>query len=392
MHTGHWMLKKKKIHRNLWLPLLALGAILLAAWFAALQVRQDSGIRELISIINRLPESEQLKPIACSRTPLTGSPEKAALQRMVSSLAQPAQRASVFCLLGDYSSALAAYELAAASGDNGSALQVYFLRVRQGDLAAAKQGLSRIHFSAKELLGFFTSTIDLNLNLDVLPVAQRMVELYPENRASWLLWLMAAGVYEHAADWPRALNAYQEALLVQKRSGVTIGHSSFESAAGRIYQNQLEPHDLNQALIYYNQAITDPDFLNYGANLSKVYFYRAEVYQGLKPTFSAAQALQDYLQSLELDPENVWTLRAIAGIYLWDLKNYSQAEKYINLAIGANPDLADNYLMSGDILRQQGNLNGAEAAYWKALAHNPGWQAALDQLAAVQAELKKQAP
>jgi tetratricopeptide (TPR) repeat protein len=71
------------------------------------------------------------------------------------------------------------------------------------------------------------------------------------------------------------------------------------------------------------------------------------------------------------------------------MKNYPLAEQYIKQAIGVNPDLPDNYLTLGDVYRQQGDLKAAVAAYEDALARKPGWQAAIDRLTAVQAELQK---
>lgn len=83
----------------------------------------------------------------------------------------------------------------------------------------------------------------------------------------------------------------------------------------------------------------------------------------------------------------MWAMCAIAGAYLSNLKNYPLAEQYIKQAIVVNPDLPDNYLMLGDIYRQEGDLKAALAAYQDTLARKPGWQAALDRLTAVKAAL-----
>jgi tetratricopeptide (TPR) repeat protein len=380
-----------KNQRNILLSVLTLALVALGAWLVARQLQQDAGIRALVAIVYRLPENEQLKPIACSRTPLADGPEKAALQEIVLRLTKPIQRAMAFCLLGDYPSALAAYEQSAASGDEGSALQVYFLQARQGDMPAAKLALSSVQFSDKELQGFFTSVINLKLNIDVLPVAQRMAELYPSDPDSWKLWLDAAREYERASNWQSALDVYLEAFRVQEKIGVRIGRSSFEVGAGNIYQTRLEPRDLNRALSCYNGAIADMDFLEVGKP-SYVFLSRGQVYLGLRPTYTASQALQEFLHSLELDPKNYWAMQAIAGVYLGDLKNYPLAEHYINLAIDLNPNLPYAYLTRGDMYRQQGDLQSAIAAYQEALTRQPGYQAALNRLAAVQTELQKRAP
>jgi tetratricopeptide (TPR) repeat protein len=304
-----------KNHRIILIFLLVLVLTAMAAGLAVRQSQQSAGLLELVAIISRLPREEQVKPIACSWTPIADGPDKAALQEVVFRLAQPTQRAKAYCLLGDVPSAMAAYAQAASKGDDWSAFQVYFLQARQGDMLAAKQALNSIHFSDKELQAFFTSVINLNLNIDVLPVAQRMAELYPGNPDSWILWRDAGQEYERASNWQSALDAYLEAIQVQNKSGVRIGRSSFELAAGLIFQFRLKPPDLNSAFSYYNAAIADMDFLN-AANPSNVYIYRGEVYQGLSPAYTASQALQEFLHSLELDPKNMWAMRAIAGVYL----------------------------------------------------------------------------
>jgi tetratricopeptide (TPR) repeat protein len=270
-----------------------------------------------------------------------------------------------------------------------SALQVYFLQARQGDLQAAKQALSNVNLTGKELEGYFTIVANLKLNIDMLPLAQRMAELYPSNPDNWKLWLNAARSYENASNWQSALDMYLEAIRVQEKVGVRIGRSSFELGAGRIYQTRLEPHDLNKALSFYDGAIDDMDFLEASAS-STAYLYRGEVYQGLGPAYTATQALQEFSHSLELNPKNYWAMRSMAGVYVWNLKNYPMAEHYINQAIGLNPDLPDAYVTRGDIYYQQGDLKAAVAAYEDALARQPGYQWALDRLAAVKAELKKQ--
>ena len=377
----------KRNHRNILRTILALALVALGAWLVAWQIQHDTGPRLLVSIVNRLPESEQLKPIPCSRAPLANPADKVALQQVLPLLVQPAQRATAYCLLGNYPSALAAYEQSASGGDDGAVLQVYFLQSRQGNMPAAGQALSSVHLSAEELQSFYSSVVDLKLNIDLLPVVQRMVERNPNNPDNWRLWLGAAQAYEHGSNWQSALAAYLEAILVQEKLGVSIGRSSFELGAGRIYQTRLMPHDLNSALSYYNDAIAAMDFLN-ATDSTSAYLYRGEVYQGMSPVYTPTQALGEFLHALALDPKNYRALRDIAGIYLYNLKDYPSAQHYNDLVIGLNPDLPAPYITRGDIYRAQGDLKAAASAYQDALAHQPGNQVALNRLAAVQAKLQ----
>jgi tetratricopeptide (TPR) repeat protein len=74
------------------------------------------------------------------------------------------------------------------------------------------------------------------------------------------------------------------------------------------------------------------------------------------------------------------------------LKDYSSAESYINQAIALYPGYSYAYITRGDLYRAQSNLQGAIAAYQDALIRQPGYQAAIDRLAAAQAALQKQSP
>jgi tetratricopeptide (TPR) repeat protein len=358
-----------------------------------LQIQQEIGPRELVAIISRLPENEQLKPIAYTSTPIVDGSDKIALQDVVLHLALPSQRETAYCLLGDYPSALAGYRQAASAGDDGwSELQVCFLEAQKGDMDAAKQVLSNAHFSVRELLDFSTGVLNQNIAIDLLPLAKHAAELNPGDPVGWKMWLNAARGYELSSNWQGALDAYLAAIKVQEKNGVKIERSSFELRAGRIYQTQFQPYDLNAALSLYNRAIDNMNFLN-SNELSAAHLYRGEVYQGLQPTYKPLQALQEFSRSLELNPNSYWAMRAIASVYLWDLKDYALAENYINQAINQNPDLPNAYLTHGDIYRQMGDLKNAVLDYQAAVTRQPGWQSAIDRITAVQAELqKKQAP
>ena len=378
----------KGIYRNIFLTVLALLVVALGIRLLVRQLQQDASLRLLITIENRLSADEQFKLIPCSHTPLTDSSDVAALKDALLYLANPAQQATAYCLLGDYPSALAAYVQSASSGDDESVLQVYFLLARNGDLPAARQVLNTFKFPVADLQGFFASVVSLKISIDeLLPVAQRMVELDPKDPQSWQLWLAAAQEYEGVSNWQNALSAYLAAIRMQEQFGVNIGRSSFELSAGRIYQTRLAPPDLHSALSCYNSAIADMNFRGSG-NLSYAFLYRGEVYLGLSPVYTASQALQEFLYALQLDPNNYWAMQDLAGIYLYNLKDYPLAEQYIDLAVSLNSALPNAYLIRGDLYRQQGNLLAAAAAYQDALARQPGYQLALDRLAALQKQSK----
>ena len=169
-----------------------------------------------------------------------------------------------------------------------------------------------------------------------------------------------------------------------------FGRSSFAMAAGRIYQLYLVPHQLDTALSYYNQAIAWNEFFS-PIEKANLHMFLGEVYRGLRPKFTNAQVLSELQLALELDPHSYWTRLSLGSLYT-ELKNPARAENYIREAIALLPESPYGYLYLGDLYNQQNNLAQAAAAYQQALDRQPGWQSAIDRLAAVRAKMEQPAP
>ena len=85
---------------------------------------------------------------------------------------------------------------------------------------------------------------------------------------------------------------------------------------GRIYQTQLEIHNLDKALEYYDLAIASDDKVvtNEG---NQAHLYKGDIYLSQLDKYSAQTALAEFERALELDPDSYWALvdigRLISG-------------------------------------------------------------------------------
>jgi len=331
------------------------------------------------------------KAVPCARAPLVDENDRAALITALGKLQDPLPRAAAFCLLGDAAEALAEYQQAARAGDSWSALQAYYLLAKSGDLGAAGRILDETHLSERDLLAFFNSVARLDPRLDLLPLTRKAVVGEPANPDGWKAWLEVGARYARLQDWPGALDVYRQALSAQTKLGVQVGRSNFALSTGRIYQANLDPRQPETALSYYDQALAWDEFLSL-SDKAYAHIYRGDVYRGLRPQYTSAQALAEFQRALEIDPQNYGARLSIASVYIYDLKDPAPAEIYIRQAMALLPENPYAYLYLGDMYRLQGDLAGATAAYQQALARRPGLQATQDRLDAVQAEMEKTAP
>jgi tetratricopeptide (TPR) repeat protein len=348
-------------------------------------------VRKLVIAAARMPSTELSKPIPCERAPLVGENDRTAVLDVLGNLNDLRLRAAALCLLGDAAGASATYDRAANAGDGWSALQAYYLHARSGEMAAAESALDGSSLSSGTLNAFFNDAAQLDPQIDLLPLARKIVMGDPTNPDGWSAWLQVGERSTRLKDWPRALDVYQQALSAQAKLGVPVGRSSFALNTGRIYQANLDPHQPQTALSYYDQALAWDEFLSL-SDKTYAHIYRGEVYRRLRPAYTDAQVLAEFQRALEISPQNYSVTLSLAIEYLIDLKNFVLAEKYIRQAMALLPENPNAYLYLGDLYRQQGDLVGAAVAYQQALLRQPGWQAAVDRLAAVQAEMEKTAP
>src|SRR6266480_5018039 len=147
---------------------------------------------------------------------------------------------------------------------------------------------------------------------------------------------------------------------------------------GREYQTRPDNflQDFRSAAHFYEQAIAlDPNFALAHARLSAV---TSQIYHWFEPTEATKQkAHAEAIESLRLQP-NLGEGHAALGLYLYyEEADYQGALREFALAAEALPNDGDVALYIAAILRRQGRLTEAIAAYQHAEAIDPRNQVAL---------------
>src|SRR6059058_725266 len=147
---------------------------------------------------------------------------------------------------------------------------------------------------------------------------------------------------------------------------------------GREYQTRPDNflQDFRSAAHFYEQAIVlDPNFALAHARLSAV---TSQIYHWFEPTEAIKQkAHAEAIESLRLQP-NLGEGHAALGLYLYyEEADYEAALRELALASKALPNDGDVVLYIAAVLRRQGRLTQAIAAYQRAEAIDPRNQVTL---------------
>jgi tetratricopeptide (TPR) repeat protein len=170
-------------------------------------------------------------------------------------------------------------------------------------------------------------------------------------RAIWLAphlsdpWYHVGLLNEGQEQWQQALDAYERALELNHFEDV--GRSSPAYRTGLICQRQLEPPRFEEAQTAYEEALAADDFRS-GKDRAWAHARLGQVWYALQGDAVTAEA--ELLEGLALAPQDKW----------------------LHVALG-------------DLYRDEGQLDRAEALYLQALAIDPSFEASQRRLNAVEA-------
>lgn len=94
-----------------------------------------------------------------------------------------------------------------------------------------------------------------------------------------------------------------------------------------------------------------------------------------------AEALKDWTEAIELDPQNAPAYEARGYYFLYYTQNYSAGLADYTRAIELRPSVADNYFYRGTCYLNSGEVELAKADFERALSLNPNMSGALGELA-----------
>jgi tetratricopeptide (TPR) repeat protein len=143
---------------------------------------------------------------------------------------------------------------------------------------------------------------------------------------------------------------------------------------GQFHCFRLTPHDLDQALEYFQRALTlDPTYAPAQAGIAWVWFGRGQF--GVVPPREAAQhGSAAVRKALELDSTLAEVQYAAALVRVWQEWDWEGGDAAFRKAIEINPNYADARLSYTGFLAQMGRTDEARAQIERALEldpHNP---------------------
>ena len=293
-----------------------------------------------------------------------------------------------YCLLEDETKAFQNFTAARRQdpGDALSSIELFAIAVHQRDDSAAYNLIVEGNISPSELTQGVTLLIGADQLIEALTWCHYASQFYPNERQVWLTWFQVGWEYEKGRDWASAAEVYRSALAEEDKNRVSFYRGSFYFRLGATLAIQNSAVNQQSALEFYNLAIQDGSFKDVWDELS-VYIYRGNWYRYNLKHYPVEVYLLDYQKALEVYPKSSLALMMIGIVYLEDLKEFDQAEKYLDQAVTLSPDYATPYYYLGNTFLAQMNYKAAARAYRTALEIDPDLLEAQKQLDVIESTL-----
>jgi tetratricopeptide (TPR) repeat protein len=246
------------------------------------------------------------------------------------------------CYRNDNQRALELSLNALPSSDKWLIMQAYSLLLAQNKFEEANLLIVNNKISVNDL---FNLNLEINKNalkIDIFPIAKLALKIDNKSELSWKLLL---------------------------------------SACRRI-QTTEKFQDFPKALLCYDEIIQSNNYLS-KRDLASTFYYRGLLKNELFPEFNNFDILEDFQESLNLNPDNSMVYYKISSLYLWNLKDTNQARYYVNKTLSLQPNFPEAYILLGDIYFQQKEYEEALIAYQNALKIRPEWGVAINRITAL---------
>ena len=122
------------------------------------------------------------------------------------------------------------------------------------------------------------------------------------------------------------------------------------------------------------------------ANADRIFMSNVKLEEGnrivlLNSDWAYAEALKDWTEAIELDPQNALAYEARGYYFLYYTQNYSDGLADYTRAIELRPSVADNYFYRGTCYLNSGEVELAKEDFERALSLNSNMSGALGELA-----------
>jgi tetratricopeptide (TPR) repeat protein len=211
--------------------------------------------------------------------------------------------------------------------------------------------------------------------LFLAPVAAHRVNLHPIQAD---IVFKEGSAWERQDQWAVAVRHHQRATELAPREGqyyLYLGRALLEYATsleGAVQQDlplweQDQQLRSTEYVLLTAQAI-DPLNTDHSANLARMYRRWSELSAGQEFQRTLMELSSRYYESATgLSPNNALLWNEWAMLYHYGLRDESGFERTISYSLELDPGFEQTWLLLGDVRREEGDLEGAAAAYERAL-------------------------
>jgi tetratricopeptide (TPR) repeat protein len=278
---------------------------------------------------------------------------------------------TTYCLLGINLPGLTFMQI--DNRNDFSLLQNFALSVRNEDTKTANNIINGNELSldqkniANQLIFKHISDFDLRYTMRNILIDSKMDDEF------WILWLDIGDRLQQTGSVDDALKWFLEGYS----SPSSRLKSSFSSRIGRIYQSEKGYLNLQNSLIYFNEAIYHDDFLHISEK-SYVHIFIGEIYRKLPNLYLPTDSIIEFDRAIDINPDAYWAYFFKGQVFLIDLDNLYEAKKNFLIAISIDNENPYPYFYLGIIAQKQGNINLALEYFYKVTEILPEWQAPKD--------------
>ena len=185
-------------------------------------------------------------------------------------------------------------------------------------------------------------------------------------------WLSIGKIYEKVDDLEEAIKAYQNCIDIQNDNKeanksiakIYVKREEYQEAipyCQKVLELDMDDEEMNKklAICYQKTGKIGDAIIQYKSLIKEFpkrktnYLNLATAYLTIEEPDSALDVLQEYIKLDEKNPKGYYR---IADIYR-QKKNYSKAIEFANKAIEIAPDIADSYMILGEVAYEQGYAN-----------------------------------
>eukprot|EP00698_Gefionella_okellyi_P025497 TRINITY_DN9364_c0_g1_i2.p1 TRINITY_DN9364_c0_g1~~TRINITY_DN9364_c0_g1_i2.p1 ORF type:complete len:521 (-),score=124.17 TRINITY_DN9364_c0_g1_i2:651-2174(-) len=256
--------------------------------------------------------------------------------------------------------------IATRSGDMFAALTeaANLLRARP-DADIARKAMAAIQAKMQEITTAATLEMLSGDSQSAIERLNKAIELLPDDAS---LYIQRGSAYRLAGDLQSALRDFQQACEMTGNDPTSDASKLLAATYNDLGMRLFDGEQYAEAIVMFNRAVVN------SKDAASYYLNRGDAYKKLLQT---QLAMADFHQALEVDTNN-WDakvrlslLHYEAGLEVYNIGQWAQAEYEQTRAIGYNPKVAEYYISRAHAFIHQGKYTEANKDVTQALKLDP---------------------